>query len=264
MNNQNYKKPLTKKHLASSVGVTLALCALTALGGQMAQAQAMKVTDPNLLGNTVQTSPFPSGDVTGTVPQSFTVAASSNNVTFTATTGTAAQGFESFISDITVDFPVGQQLEDTTRTSPTGNMVTGPLQIDFTQGVTGFGLNAQDYNADMETFTLNVFGGPNGTVLLNAVPFTFGPVDNTSSVGKSVFVGALSNGGPLITRATLSSFSAAAGQNPNNGSNDFYFGPASVKAPVPEASTVVSFGMGVFLFAGLALVARRRKVSTAS
>lgn len=264
MNNQNYKKNLAKKHFASSIGVTVALCALTTLGGRAAQAGATQVTNPSQLGNTVQTSPFPSGDVTGTVSQSFTVAAGSNNVTFTATAGTAAQGFESFIADGTVDFPVGQQLEDTTRTSPTGNIPTGPLQIDFTQGVTGFGLNAQDFNFDMETFTLNVYGGPNGTVLLNAVPFTFGPVDNTSSVGRSVFVGALSNDGPLITRATLSSFSVAAGQNPNNGSNDFYFGPTSVKAPVPEASTVVSFGMGVFLFAGLALVARRRKVSTAS
>lgn len=232
--------------------VAVVLCALVALGGRAAQAQATFVTSPSQLGNTFRTDPYP----TGIVPSSFFVAAGSNNLTFTATTATLAnEGFKSYIADATVgpQFTPGDIIEDTS--SRTTNAPTGPLRIDFQNGVTGFGLFAQDFNSDTETFTLTVF---NGTTQLSATPFTFGPVDNTSSAGSAVFVGALSNAGPLITSAFISSTSSLASAN-----NDFYFGPVQVKAPVPEASTVVSFGAGVFLCAGLALGAHRRKAGLA-
>lgn len=275
MNKHNHSR-----HFANSARFAVALCALAALGGPAAHAQATIVTNPNQLGNTVQTSPYPSGNIAGVVPPSFTVAAGSNNLTFTATgitpgmgfTGTA--GFESFIADNTIapQFTAGDQLEDTTAATfdaqgnYAGNKPTGPLRINFQTPVTGFGLFAQDFNFDTETFTLNVF---NNNTSLGI--FTFGPtpngdpaVDPNNIRGTADFIGAQSNGGPLITSAIISSASFAVGPNPTNGSNDFYFGPTRVQAPVPEASTVVSFGMGVLLFASLALVARKRKVSGAS
>ena len=237
--------------------VAVALCALVALGGRAAQAEATIVTSPGQLGNTVRTDPYPTGTGVGLiVPPSFNVAAGSNNLTFTATTATlATEGFTSYIADATVgpQFTPGDTIEDTS--SYTTNLPTGPLRIDFRTGVTGFGLFAQDFNHDTETFTLTVF---NGTTQLSAIPFTFGPVDNTTSGGTAVFVGALLNAGPLITSAFISSTSSLASAN-----NDFYFGPVQVKAPVPEASTVVSLGAGVLLCVGLAFGARRRKAGTA-
>ena len=262
-----------RKNLASAVRASVAFCALAAVSGGAAQAQFSFVTAPSQLGNIVLTTPYPSGTFAGIVPMTFSVPTTdnSNTLSFTATNGLPASpgqvslGFESFRADISVapEFN-GAELEDTTYISPdgSGNKPSAPVLIQFQTAVAGFGLYAEDTNSDFETFTLNVFSDQNATVSLGS--FTYPATDNTSPAGAAVFVGALSNLGPLIKSATLSSFSVATGQNPNNGSNDFYIGPTRVKAPVPEASTVVSFGMGVVLFVGLALVARKRKVCGAS
>ena len=261
-----------RKNLANAVRASVAFCALAAVSGGAAQAQVSFVTDPSQLGNIVLTTPYPSGTFAGIVPMTFSVPTTdnSNTLSFTATNGLPASngqvslGFESFRADASVapEFN-GAELEDTTYISPdgSGNKASAPVLIQFQTAVAGFGLYAEDTNADFETFTLNVFSDQNATVSLGS--FTYPATDNRSPAGAAVFVGALSNLGPLIKSATLSSFSVATGQNPNNGSNDFYIGPTRVKAPVPEASTVVSFGMGVVLFAGLALVARRRKAGAA-
>lgn len=165
-------------------------------------------------------------------------------------------------SDPTFGGAAGDILEDTTYVAAGGNLPTAPLLIQFQNPVVGFGLLAQDFNADFETFTLNIFADANATISLGS--FTYPATDNTSSSGNAVFVGALSNLGlPLIRSATLSSvsFATGTGGDPNNGSNDYFFGPTQVQAlaPVPEASTFVSLGMGVLLFGGLALRARKRK-----
>lgn len=265
------------KHLANSARIAAAVCALAALGGQAAQAQATFLTSFSQLTRPVKTNPYPQGTLVQPNPflvqNGFTVAAGTvSNLTFTATKGTPDAGFQSNLaniavapqfSDPTLGGAAGDVLEDTSVTTASANTITGPLLIQFASPVTGFGLFAQDFNADFETFTLNVFADANATVSLGT--FTYARTDNTSSAGTAVFVGAVSPIGlPLIRSATLSSFSEAAGLNPNNGSNDFFFGPAQVQAPVPEASTVVSFGMGLLLFGGVALVARRRKVGAAS
>ena len=255
-----------RKHLTAAG----ALCAFAALSGQAAQAQVTFISNPGALGtNTVKTVQYPSGSAAGIVPQTFSVATTdgSNSLSFTATSAaaTTTAGFESFIADATVapQFTAGDVLEDTTVATPNGNFATAPLLINFQNAVGGFGLFAQDFNSDSEQFTLNLFAGANGTLPLGS--FTYAATDNTSSAGVADFVGATTTTGlPLIKSATLSSFSVATGTNPNNGSNDFYFGPTRILAPVPEASTVVSFGMGVALFAGLTFAARKRKVSSAS
>ena len=251
---------------ASAAFAGAALCALAVLGGRPARAQVSALTSFSQLTSPVKTSPYPQGPLTGpsafVVPQTFTVAAGDNSVSFTATNGTADGGFESSLSDpaFTPQFSdpnfggaPGDVLENTTYTGPTQNTATGPLLIQFQNPIAGFGLLAQDSFPDTETFTLNVFADRNATVLLGS--FTYPAVDNTGPVGTAVFVGAQSDLGlPLFESAILSSSSTA------GSSNDYFFGPTQVQgpAPVPEASTVVGFSIGVFLFVSLALRARKR------
>ena len=224
MNSYNHRK-----HLTRSAGVAVAICTLAALGGRTAQAQATIVTTPSQLIKPVQTTPYPSPSGNGSnAPSSFTVAAGTNNVTFTATNGTPSGGFQSYVADLTVapQFTAGNVLEEVFNDSA-GPTATGPLQISFQNGVAGFGLFAQDANADTQTFTLTVF---NGNTSLGS--FTFGPVDNSSPSGAAVFVGAQSSASVPITRATLSSSSTpGAGIN----SNDFYVGPTNVQLALPCA-----------------------------
>jgi hypothetical protein len=230
MNNDNHRK-----HLTNPAWVAVVLCTLAALGLRVAQAQATIVTAPGQLIKPVQTAPYPNSSGNGSIiPSSFTVAAGSNNLTFTATNGTPNGGFESYIADLTVgpQFTVGDVLEETFNGS-SGPLATAPLQIDFQKGVTGFGLFAQNANTDTEAFTLNIF---NGNTSLGS--FTFGPVNNSAPSGTAVFIGAQSNKGLPITRATLSS-SSTPGTGIN--SNDFYVGPASVQAPLPCAERGQSY-----------------------
>ncbi len=214
-----------KNRLNSSLWTALALCTFATLGWRAVQGQATIVTSPSQLFSPVQTAPYPTTSGSGASgPSSFTVTAGTNTLTYSATNGTPGGGFQSYTSDLTVgpQFGSGNVLEELFNgsVSPTA---TGPLQISFQNGVTGFGLFAQDFNADTETFTLTVF---NGNTSLGS--FTFGPTDNTSSAGTAVFVGAQTNVNNLITRATISSTSSpATGIN----SNDFYVGPASVSLP---------------------------------
>ena len=248
--------------------LALALCLFAALGDRAVQAGAVAVTLPSQLMNPVTTAPYPAGTASSVVPSAFTVAAGGIALTFTAMNGTVGGGFRSVSASGLNAAPqftaapygaVGDILEDTTFSSPppTGNTNTGPLEIDFSAGVAGFGLLAQDYNQDFETFTLNVFDG-----ISQIGTFTFGPVDNTLGLGQAVFVGARGTAGDVITRATLSSLSVASGPQPNNGNNDFAFGRAQVEqAPVPEASTMTGLGPGLLLCAGLAFGTPRRTCS---
>ena len=260
------------KNLANAVRASAAFCALTAVSGGAAHAQVTFINNYNQLTNPVRTTQYPEGPLTGTnafvVPPMFTVPTvdGSNNLTFTATNGNPAGGFQSNLanaavapefSDPTMGGKAFDVIEDTDFNGSASSIPTAPLLIQFQNPVSGFGLLAQDFLKDNEIFTLNVFADANATVSLGT--FTYNSVPNLSSAGTAVFVGAVSNTGlPLFRSATLSSVSD------NSSSNDFFFGPTQVKAPVPEASTVVSFGMGITLFAGLALVARKRKVGGAS
>jgi hypothetical protein len=126
-------------------------------------------------------------------------------------------------------FPLGTHLIDTydSKTSTP----TAPLEIDFASGVSSFGLYGQ-------------------------------------SAAQDTFVGAQALGTNVITKVILTSSSTAidpaTGAAYTGNSNDFYFGPLSFNAPipaVPEASTVVGFGVGTLLFAGLVLSAHKRKTT---
>ena len=266
------------KKFANAARLGVAFSALAALGGGAAHAQAFNFNPTySQITNPIKTASFPRGPLTQpgrfVIPQMFSVADGTNSLTFTATNGVPNSGFQSAVaapsvapqfSDANFGGTVGDILEDTTYVGGNGNVVTGPLLIQFQAPVNGFGFLAQDFNSDFETFTLNVFSDTNATILLGT--FTYQTVDNTSTAGNAVFVGALSNLGlPLFRSATLSSssFATAGGGQPNNGSNDFFFGPVQVRGPqpVPEASTFVSLGMGMLLFGSLALRKRSRNAA---
>lgn len=271
----------------------LAAGLLTILTVSVAHAQVASY-DPNgnasQLGSSAsQTAPYTSGDSQLYVPSSYTDALGSNAATFTATQGDKFESFTNYIqsgtSVLELDFAAGTKLLDTfdaeakNPTTPNGSP-TGPLRIDFASGVSSFGLNVQGGVSDFETFSLTLY---NGTTVLNPgqAPFVFGPFDNTGtafssppSSGKSVFVGAYTTGDLSITSALISSTSFAPDPNPAQGGklvdthygNDFFFGPLSANdAPVPEASTTVSFGLLLMLgVGGAALSARRNAAKKAS
>ncbi len=257
------------KQLAAAV----TLCALTALGGRAAQAQlATQLTMPSQLGPGA--SMTPQFDTTnGTLPSGYLLNSPGTGVTFTSQTEPAsATAFDTFVNQPnpitnlpaldTNAFPYATHLIETFdfNTSKATAPPTGPLQIDFSNGVNEFGLFGQSAGTDTYHFNFSVFGGPNGTIPLGS--FSTLDVLNTSGSGptqggNATFVGAQALAGNLITRVVLTDMSNT------TATGDFYFGPISYQftAPVPEASTVVGFGMGTLLFAGVVLSARRRKVN---
>ena len=213
-----------RKNLANAMHASVAFCALAAVSGGAAQAQASQVTfinNYNQLTNPSRTSQYPQGPLSGpnafVVPPTFTVPTldGTNNLTFTATNGNTAGGFQSNLANGTIapqfsDPTMGGKaldvIEDTDFYGSTSSIPTAPLLIQFQNPVSGFGLLAQDFLADNEIFTLNVFSDANATILLDTL--TYASVDNLSTVGTAVFVGAVSKTGlPLFRSATLSSVS---------------------------------------------------------
>ena len=260
------------KHLTNSARIAVALCTLVALGGRVAQAQVNQLTTLSQLGpGASKTSQFSTGDVNGDIPSPYVLPSFGTTVTFASIPEpTSATAFESFINQPN---PITQLPALDTNAFPFGTHVidtfdrltlkpTGPLEIDFSSGVSAFGLFGQSAASDTYHFSFNVFGGPNGAILLGS--FTTPDVLNTSGSGptqggNATFIGAQALAGNLITRVVLSDTTTAP-----TATNDFYFGPLSYQfsSPVPEASTMVGFGMGTFLFAGLILAAHKRKVNT--
>jgi len=267
MNNHDYKQ-----HFANAARVAVALCALAALGGRAAQAQlASQLTTPSQLGpGASMTPPY---STAATLPSGYTLVSPGTTFTFTSQTEpTGATAFETFINQpnpITMTavldtnaFPNGTHLIDTfdkTTTQATAPP-TGPLQIDFSNGVNAFGLFGQSGGDDTYHFNFTVFGGPNGSIPLGS--FSTPDVLNTigsgpTGGGNATFIGAQALAGNLITRVVLSDTSNT------TATGDFYFGPISYQfsSPVPEASTFVGFGMGTLVFVGMVLSAHKRKVN---
>ncbi len=270
---------MTRQHpLRSSLQLPFlaAFLAAAALLTGAANAQVVALPGPAAQPGTATTAAYPTGSTDPNdagdpyysavdfIDGPFTVAAGGTNVTFTATNAAASKSFESFTNDGSFDFPVGTQLVDTAvgDSSAAGSTPTAPLRIDFSGGVSTFGLNAQDAAFDSETFTFTVF--TNGS-MTNGTTFTTATYDNTvSPSGKSVFLGAQAFGSAVITSVLISSQSVAVnGQGIyTGGSNDFYFGPLSAApAAVPETSTMISLGLLLGLGGALAAVrkARNRK-----
>ena len=191
----------------------------------------------------------------------FTVAAGSIGVTFTAVnTAVGADSFESFHNNGSLDFPADTQLIDTASGSSAadGSTPTGPLRIDFSTGVSAFGVTVQDNAFDSETFTFTTYCG---TDPVNSTTFVTPTYDNTAGpAGKSVFLGAQAIGDARITSVLISSASVAVenGGTSTANSNDFYVGPLSVYAPVPEASSLLSLGL-LLIFGALLTVPHQKK-----
>ncbi len=248
-----------KNALMISLQASVALGSLVALSGTAAHAGVIQFnpltgTSAQISGG-VTTAPYSLGDpATGYLPSPYLTTAGSTNITFKTTAVGPEQMFETFQNDGHLDFPVGTNLLDSFDSKTTHNP-NGPVEIDFNSGVGAFGLQAQSARVDVYSFTFSVYDASN--ILLGT--FTTPTVVNNVNPGKSVFIGAESTVGPEITKVIISSFSTAVGIKPNNGSNDFYSGPLTVGAAVPEASTMTGFGLGTLLFGGLILVSRKRK-----
>ena len=267
------------KKFANAARLGVAFSALAALGGGMAHAQgAIQIIPPFAPGTPtgITSMPFTLGNGFVNSPYNVAFASGSNSVTFTALATSDPGGtnplFQTFVNQNVpgtttaaldpVAFPLGTHLIETFDSAT--HFPTGPLEIDFATGVTSFGLYGQSAAVDTYNFTFSVY---NGNTLLDTTPFTTATTPNIIGSGLASFVGAQATGNNVITRVVLSSFSAATGTggSPNGNSNNFYFGPITINGapPVPEASTMVSFGLGTLLFAGLVLGAHKRKKNSA-
>lgn len=261
-------------HLRHSAPLA-ALLALAVLGGSAAHA-GQNVLDPNgtaaqLGGGASTTAPYPvgapdpaSGDGNNYVSSPYSQTVGGQTITFT-TTGERTNGVFGSFDSAGFDFAPGTRLLNTfdgrypvgTTNNPYGS--NGPLQIDFSSGVGAFGLQVQSAGIDQETFTFSTF---NGGALVGT--YTTPQFDNTQGNGKSVFLGAQATGGDQFTRVVISSVSFAGGAQQAT-SNDFYFASLGTQpAAVPEASSVISFGMVLALLGGVTLIARRRRAARAS
>lgn len=227
------------------------------LVGSAAQAQIIPLTSPPSGYTATTTANYSTGDANGYIYGPFTVAAGSINVTYTATTTSAAAGsvsFESFTNDGALDFPLNTVAVDTF--SAETHDPTGPLLISFSSGISAFGIQAESSRSDTSTFTFTAYSG--GTILGS---YTLAPVTQVTGSLHSVFIGAQAIGGNSVTSVQISDVSLKGTYT--GGSNDFYVGPLSIYAPVPEASTTVSFGLLLALGLGGALVASKKRVGSA-
>lgn len=269
-------KQLTHSSLNSALRLAAAAALLAGLTGSAAHAQATVLTAPPTGGVTLTTDTFPAGDASQYIYGPFTspiraiqndaLAPIIDNVTFTATNTNPAAGSVSFEGynnfDNSLAFPTGTQLADTFDS----NNPTGPLRVDFSTPVTAFGFSAQDQSFDTETFTFIV--STTGVSGAQTKTFVTPAYDNTSifTAGKTVFLGAQAASGNLITSVLVSSTSVAirGGVTYTGGSNDFYFGPLSIySAAVPEASTLISFGLLLALALGAGALTARKKMTSA-
>lgn len=102
---------------------------------------------------------------------------------------------------------------------------SGPAEIQFAEGVTGFGFRAEAQVLGFETLTFSVY---NDIVLLGT--FSVSRLNGQHENGSASFLGAQTTGTDLITRIVVSSNVVQLGDHPN----DFFFGPVSY---VPEPAT---------------------------
>lgn len=264
-----------------SLCLASALILTAAFASPSVQAQATQYdvngTAAQLGSGAVTTTPYSSGDSQLSLASPYQIGLGTTTVTFTATAGNKFETFTNFADTstgaLTLDYADGTRLLDTfDAEAPNPNPIsgidgtpTGPLRIDFSTGVSSFGLSVQSGFPDFEAFAFQTFSG---TTPLTATPLVTGIYDNTGGgnpSGKSLFLGAESSG-LLITSVVVSSTSLMAGPNPGEfvptgHSNDFFFGPVTAApAAVPEASTVASLSLLMLCLSGAIL---RRKMTAA-
>jgi hypothetical protein len=170
--------------------------------------------------------------------------------TLTLTTSGSGDLFFQLGDGVTSDFNAGTPLLETV----TGVAASpdGPLTISFADPVTEFGLSAQDFAADTETFSFTVDGTQSGMQT-----FTLPATDNVSATsGTSVFLGADAGTGNGFTSVTINSTSSEPGA-----SNDFLVGPIAIAPAVPEASSSALLLVGMILTLTSVGIARRRRSS---
>lgn len=193
------------------------------------------MTSPAQLGAGDVTAIYPQAPGTN-VPSPGTVTAGGETLTFTET-GTfrvLLQGGGVIGASWFGNFPNG------TKVLYTGNAIfaqgAGPVTIDFSPGVSEFGLLFQNNRLESTVNTFSVFD--DGTLL--------GIFSGVNQGNNVLFLGARATGGDVITRVTITGA-------PSSGPNDFAIGPvtfAPVAAGVPEPSSLALLGLGTAALAG--------------
>jgi hypothetical protein len=255
-------KQLTHFSHTRSLCLASAVVLMASLAGSAAQAQSILLTAPPTGQFVRTTAAYPTGDSGGFITGPFTVAAGTvatggTNVTFTAE-NPSTDSFESFTNfDGSLDFPINSVEVDTFAGGDgSTHTPTGPLLINFSSGVSAFGLNVESARDDTATFSFTAY---DGAAVIGQ--YTLAPVTQTEpdSNHHSIFLGAQATDGNQITSVVISDVSNANGYL--GGTNDFYSGPLSTYSPVPEASTTVSFGLLLTLGLG-GMIARRKMGKT--
>ena len=126
--------------------------------------------------------------------------------------------------------------------------------------ISGITYNPFVGSTQIGTLNLTLTGGVGGNTGLQT--FTAANLTFTSTGNPTIMDATFTNGADVIFSAGTAEITSV-GKSTNNNSFNLYPGTVSIPAPVPETSTVASFG-ALLALGGLALVARRKSVKNAA
>lgn len=203
-----------------------------------AHASTVQLTSASQLSSSDSKVTFPTVHLATEVSGPQAYSAGGNTLTFTNTTNHFEEDTVG-LTYATSGFPGGTNI----LFSSGFNGADAPVTVSFSQAVTEFGFNAEEFAAGNEVFTLNVF---DGTMLVG----TFTATGNDPST--LAFLGVDAAGGTMIT-----SFTIADADGNNIALGPITFGGSATATPEPSTLAL----LGTSLLGAARLVQRRRRVA---